>query len=190
MDDFSSAWPYTEEGASQGAQSYKAYISSRFTFRITATWGAQSQNTVVSNRFPLRNTVSWGAQSQNVVVSSFTGCPFPELGLCQQQVHRLAHCGCVILCVSQQCAEPLDACTSHPKKKPWGMDPSTTFTSISISSRHHLHKKVATSPQPSRGPLSGRKCSITLAISRIPIKGDKIKNGYLTPAFSGAHMRA
>ena len=40
MDDFSSARPNTKEAASQGAQSCKAYASSRFTFRITASWGA------------------------------------------------------------------------------------------------------------------------------------------------------
>ena len=40
------------------------------------------------------------------VVSCFTGCPIPELGLCQQQVHRLSRYGCVLLCVSRQCAEP------------------------------------------------------------------------------------
>ena len=50
------------------------------------------------------------------VVSCFTGCPIPELRLCQQHVHRLSRNGCVLLCVSRQCAEPVDACTSHPKK--------------------------------------------------------------------------
>ena len=40
MDDFSSARPNTEEGALEGAQSCKAYISSRFAFRITESWGA------------------------------------------------------------------------------------------------------------------------------------------------------
>ena len=47
MVDFSSARPNTEEGASEGAQSWKADVSSRFAFRITAPWGAQSHNTVV-----------------------------------------------------------------------------------------------------------------------------------------------
>ena len=30
---------------------------------------------------------------------------------------------------------------------------------------------------------------MTPAFSGVPIKGDKIKSGYLTPAFLGAHMR-
>ena len=56
MGDFSSAWPNTEEGALQGAQSCKAYVLSRFAVRITASWGAQSHNTVISNRFAFRIT--------------------------------------------------------------------------------------------------------------------------------------
>ena len=35
VDEFSSAWLNTEEGASQGAQSCKAYISPRFAFYQT-----------------------------------------------------------------------------------------------------------------------------------------------------------
>ena len=35
----SSARPNNEEGASQGAQSYKVYVSSRFVIQITASWG-------------------------------------------------------------------------------------------------------------------------------------------------------
>ena len=69
----------------------------------------------------------------------FTGCPTPELRLCQQQVHRVPRYGCGLLCVSCQCTALLDACPSHLKKFPWWIDPSTTFTSISISSRHSLH---------------------------------------------------
>ena len=34
--------------------------------------------------------------------------------------------------------------------------------------------KVATSPLPSRGPASGRKCYVTPAFSGVPSKGDKI----------------
>ena len=40
MDGFSSARPHTEEGASQGAQSCQTYDSSRFAFRVIASWGA------------------------------------------------------------------------------------------------------------------------------------------------------
>ena len=79
-DDFSSARPNTEEGASQGPQSCKRYVSSCFAFRVTASWGAQSHNTVVWNRFAFQSTASWGAQSHNAVVSSrlvFHGVPDP-----------------------------------------------------------------------------------------------------------------
>ena len=109
MDDFSSARPNTEEGASLGAQSCQTYVSSRFAFRVTASWGAQSHNTVVSNRFAFRITASWGAQSHNAVVSSrfvFHGVPNPGTSVVPQQVHRLSCYGCVLLCVSRQCAEP------------------------------------------------------------------------------------
>ena len=51
------------------------------------------------------------------VVSCFTGCPIPELGLCQQQVHRLSRYACVLLCVSRQCAEPHALRTPPPKQK-------------------------------------------------------------------------
>ena len=46
---------------------------------------------------------------------------------------------------------------------------------------------MATSPLPSRGPTSGRKCDVTRVFSGVPIKGDKIRSGYLTPAFSRAY---
>ena len=51
---------------------------------------------------------------------------------------------------------------------------------------------MATSPLPSRGPKTGRKCYITPAISRVPNAkhGEKIRSGYLTLAFSGAQNRA
>ena len=81
MDDFSSARPNTQKGASRGAQSNKAYVSLCFAFRITASWGAQSDNTVVSNRFAFHITASWGAQSHNAVVSScfvFHAVPDPR----------------------------------------------------------------------------------------------------------------
>ena len=51
MDNFSSARPNTEEGASQGAESCKTYVLSRFAFRVSASWGAQSHNAVLSSRF-------------------------------------------------------------------------------------------------------------------------------------------
>ena len=54
------------------------------------------------------------------VVSCFTGCPIPELRLCQQPLHRLSHHGCVLLCVSRQCAEPHAPCTPPTQKLPSG----------------------------------------------------------------------
>ena len=46
---------------------------------------------------------------------------------------------------------------------------------------------MATSPLPSRGPKRGRNCYVTPAFSGVPNakRGDKIRTGYLTPAFSG-----
>ena len=51
---------------------------------------------------------------------------------------------------------------------------------------------VATSPLPSRGPKRGRKCYFTPAFSGVPNtkRGEKIRSGYLTDAFSGAQKRA
>ena len=73
------------------------------------------------------------------VVSCFTGCPIPELRLCQQHVHRLSHYGCVLLCVLRQCVEPVDACTSHPKKRSLGDRPIYNFHYNIHFSRRRLH---------------------------------------------------
>ena len=56
-----------------------------------------------------------------------------------------------------------------------------------VSPNKGTKSKVATSPLPSEGPTGGRKCYITPAFSGVPKRGDKIKSGYLTLAFSGAH---
>ena len=81
MDDFSSARPNTEEGASQGARFCKAYVSSCFAFRITASWGAQSHNCGRFESF----SVSRGAQSQNF------GCANNKYIVC----HTMVVCCCV-----------------------------------------------------------------------------------------------
>ena len=51
---------------------------------------------------------------------------------------------------------------------------------------------MATSPLPSQGPKRGRDCCVTPAFSGIPNpkREEKIRSGYLTPAFSGAQKRA
>ena len=59
------------------------------------------------------------------VVSCFTGCPIPELRLCQQQVHRLSRYGCVLLCVSRQCAEP-HALRTPPKTRTSPFSPTSS----------------------------------------------------------------
>ena len=51
MDKFFSAWPNTNEGASQGAKSCKPYVSSRLAFQRTTSWGTQSHKAVVSSGF-------------------------------------------------------------------------------------------------------------------------------------------
>ena len=101
MDEFSSARPNTKEGASQGAQSCKAYVSSRFAFWITASWGAQSHNMLLR------------------VVSCCMVCPIPELRLCNNK-YIICHATFVCYCVSRGTARKclhLDACTSHRKDK-------------------------------------------------------------------------
>ena len=115
MDNFSLARPNTEEGASQGAQSCKTDVSSRFTFRVTASWGAQSHNTVVSNRFAFRITASWGAQSHNAVISSrfvFHGVPNPGTWVVPTTSTSSPTLWlCVVVCLA---ATRGTACTSHP----------------------------------------------------------------------------
>ena len=51
---------------------------------------------------------------------------------------------------------------------------------------------MTTSPLPSPGPKRGRNCYVTPAFSGIPNakRGEKIRSGYLTLAFSGAQKRA
>ena len=48
---------------------------------------------------------------------------------------------------------------------------------------------MATSPLPSWGPTSSQNCYVTPAFSGVPRRGDKIKNGHLTPAFLGPTSR-
>ena len=52
--------------------------------------------------------------------------------------------------------------------------------------------EVATSPMPSRWPKRGRNCYVTPAFQGVPNakRGDKIRSGNLTRAFSGAQKRA
>ena len=51
---------------------------------------------------------------------------------------------------------------------------------------------MAASPLPSWGPTNGRKCYVTPTFSGVPNakRGQKIRIGCLTPAFSGAHKWA
>ena len=118
MENFSSARPNTEEGASQAARSYKTYVSSRFAFRMTASWGAQSHNTVVSNCFAFRITASWGAQPHNAVVSSpfvLHGMPNPGTSVVPTTTASSVMLWlCVVVCLE---ALRGTACTSHPKKQ-------------------------------------------------------------------------
>ena len=50
--------------------------------------------------------------------------------------------------------------------------------------------EVATSTLPSRGPSRGQKSYVSPAFSKIPDKRNKIRSGYLTPAFSAAQKCA
>ena len=55
----------------------------------------------------------------------------------------------------------------------------------SQGSPHEATKsQVATSPVPSRGPTSGQNCYVTLACSGVQKQGEKIRSGYISPAFS------
>ena len=57
--------------------------------------------------------------------------------------------------------------------------------------RRKTKSEVGTSPLPSRGATSGRKCYVTPTYLEIPkTKGDKIRSGYLIPTFSAAHKWA
>ena len=137
MDDFSSARPNTEEGASQGVQSCKTYVSSRFAFRVTTSWGAQSHNTVVSNRFVFWITASWGAQSHNAVVSSrfvFHGVPNPGTWVVPTtSTLSVALWLCVVVCLA---AMRGTACTSPPPPPP----PKNSLTVRPIDHFHfNLH---------------------------------------------------
>ena len=49
---------------------------------------------------------------------------------------------------------------------------------------------MATSPLPLQGPTSGQNCYVTPKFTGVPKQGDKIKSGYLTATFSGAHKWA
>ena len=106
------------------------------TFRHVLRFGAPLHGVPNPTMRSFRVVLRFGAPLHGVpnptmrsfrVVSCFTGCPIPELRLCQQQVHRPSRYGCVIFCVSRQCAEPLDAYTSHPQKNSLGDRPIYHF---------------------------------------------------------------
>ena len=162
----SSARPNTEEGASQGAQCCKAYVSSHFTFQITASWGAKSQNAVVSSRFV------------------FHGVPNPGTWVVPTTSRNAKLWLCVIVCLAAICGT---TCRMHfaPGKKPPRNRPIYHFHFNFHFLKAPLAQKVATSPLPSQGPRRGRKCHVTPALSGVPIKGDIITSGYLTLDFSG-----
>ena len=50
--------------------------------------------------------------------------------------------------------------------------------------------QMAASPLPFRGPKRGQNCYVPPAFSGVPNKGDTLKSGCLTLAFSGAQKRA
>ena len=142
MDDFSLARPKSEEGASQGAQSCKAYVSSPLAFCITALWGAQSRNTVVSNRFAFRSTTSWGTQSHGHFApfcvsrgaqSRTFGCANNTYIVCRAMVLRY--------CVSRGNArnQLTHALRTPPKKNSLGDGPIYDFHYKIHFSRHRLH---------------------------------------------------
>ena len=58
--------------------------------------------------------------------------------------------------------------------------PSQFLATIAIAKG--TKSQVTTSPLPSRGPTSGWNCYITPVFLGAPNKGDKIINGYITPA--------
>ena len=72
-----------------------------------------------------------------------------------------------------------------------GIDTQLVALHSRASSTKGTQSELATSPLPSRGPKRGRNCYATLAFSGVPNprRGDEIRRGSLTPAFSGARKR-
>ena len=166
MDDFSSARPNTEEGASQGAQSCKTHVSSRFAFRITASWGAQSHK---YGRF----------ESFRVSEHRFIGCPIPQCGRfesfcaswgaqsrnlgCANNKYIVCHAMVVCCCVSRGNARNRMHFAPPPQKK-------------LPSGKTHLPLSVQSPALPPRGtpPLQSGGQNQTW-----PTSG---QGGYITPA--------
>ena len=88
------------------------------------------------------------------VVSCFMGCPIPELGLCQQQVHRLSRYPCVFLCVSRQCAEPHALRTPPPKKNSLAVRPIYPFPRLQTP-------RLARDDLPAGGGGGGRQGTVS-----------------------------
>ena len=75
------------------------------------------------------------------------------------------------------------ACTTTTK--------STRFClTLHRGASYHFSPLQATSPLPSQGPTNGWNCYVIPAFSEVPRTEDKIRIGYLTPAFLGAHKWA
>ena len=102
-----------------------------------------------------------GFESFRVSDQCFMGCPIPQCGRfesfhvsrgaqsrnfgCASNKYIVCHAMVVCCCVSRGNAQNCMHFTP-PKKTAWQIDPSTTFTSISISSRHRLHCVVPKPP--------------------------------------------
>ena len=95
---------------------HKVPNPARRTFRHVSRFGSPSHGVPSPTIRSFQIVSRFGAPLHGVpnptlrwfrVVSCFTGCPIPELQLCQQQVHCLPRYGCVLLCVSRHCVELL-----------------------------------------------------------------------------------
>ena len=121
------------------------------------------------------------------VTLPFSGVPWKK-GQNQNWLHYLAFSG------AQDWAQLL----CHPcvlKNQKWLHHPclaggpkvgriATSALCPRVSPDKGTKTEVATPTLPSQGPKTGQNCYLTRALSRIPKKGDKIRNGYTTPAFS------
>ena len=95
------------------------------------------------------------------IVSCFTGRPIPELWMCQQHVHCLSRYGCAFLYLCMSCGNARNRLTHvlrTQKKNSLGIDPSTTFTTISISQGTACTAFVP-SPPPRRNVLCTCMCT-------------------------------
>ena len=119
-----------------------------------------------------------------------------HLSLLQVHCHMIAHC-CQSnghstkqrkFCCFCGCLLCSPCVLGGPQKRRQIRSGCLTPAFSGAQKKRRQNQKWLPHPLPSRGPKRGQNCYVTPAFSGVPTRGDKIRIGYLTHAFSEAHI--